>query len=58
LICGIISRGDELNSKRDRKNAENARGITGKAVTQAGSATAKVDELGKSAKKIGKVTEA
>lgn len=40
------------------KNAENARSITGKAVTQAGRASAKVDELGRSAREIGKVTEA
>ncbi len=56
----VASSAEEMSSTVNEiaKNAENARGITGKAVTQAGSATAKVDELGKSAKKIGKVTEA
>jgi methyl-accepting chemotaxis protein len=40
------------------KNAEAARKITGKAVSQAGNASIKVDKLGMSAKEIGKVTEA
>lgn len=40
------------------KNAENARTITGKAVSHAGSAFDKVDELGMSASEIGKVTTA
>jgi methyl-accepting chemotaxis protein len=39
------------------KNTENARRITANAVTEAMSASAKVDELGLAASKIGKVTE-
>ncbi|NLD36064.1 MAG: methyl-accepting chemotaxis protein [Desulfatiglans sp.] len=56
----VASSAEEMSATVNEiaKNAENARGITGKAVTQAGSATAKVDKLGGSAKKIGKVTEA
>ena len=40
------------------QNSEKARTITGEAVNQAHSASAKVDELGKAAQEIGKVTEA
>ena len=39
------------------RNTEKARAITGEAVSEARSASEKVDELGKAANKIGKVTE-
>lgn len=39
------------------QNSENARNITGEAVTQAGSASKKVNELGDAANQVGKVTE-
>jgi methyl-accepting chemotaxis protein len=39
------------------RNSENARSITGSAVSRAGDATKKIDELGKGAQEIGKVTE-
>jgi methyl-accepting chemotaxis protein len=39
------------------RNSENARSITGSAVSKAGDATMKIDELGKGAQEIGKVTE-
>ncbi|MEA2083130.1 MAG: methyl-accepting chemotaxis protein [Thermodesulfobacteriota bacterium] len=39
------------------QNTEKARGITGEAVSEAQSASEKVDELGKAAQDIGKVTE-
>jgi methyl-accepting chemotaxis protein len=39
------------------RNSENARSITGSAVAKAGDATHKIDELGKGAQEIGKVTE-
>ena len=39
------------------QNSERARAITGEAVSQAQSASKKVDELGRAADKIGKVTE-
>ena len=39
------------------QNSEKARHITGEAVTRSGSASGKVDELGKAAQEIGKVTE-
>ncbi|MBL0702126.1 MAG: methyl-accepting chemotaxis protein [Desulfosarcina sp.] len=40
------------------QNSEKARGITNKAVTQAKSASERIDKLGKAADEIGKVTEA
>lgn len=39
------------------RNTEKARGITGEAVSEAKSASEKVDELGKAAQEIGKVTD-
>jgi len=39
------------------KNTEKARGITGEAVSEAQSTSEKIDELGKAAQMIGKVTE-
>jgi methyl-accepting chemotaxis protein len=39
------------------RNSENARSITGSAVARAGDATQKIDELGRGAQEIGKVTE-
>jgi methyl-accepting chemotaxis protein len=39
------------------RNSENARSITGSAVSKASDATQKIDELGKGAQEIGKVTE-
>jgi len=39
------------------RNSENARSITGSAVSKANDATQKIDELGNGAKEIGKVTE-
>ncbi len=39
------------------ENTENARGITGNAVEQARNASGRVNELGKAARQIGKVTE-
>jgi len=39
------------------RNSENARSITGSAVSKANDATQKIDELGKGAQEIGKVTE-
>jgi|WetSurMetagenome_2_1015567.scaffolds.fasta_scaffold89885_1 methyl-accepting chemotaxis protein len=56
----VASSAEELTATVNEiaKNAESARGITAKAVSQAGSASTKVDALGISAKEIGKVTEA
>lgn len=56
----VASSAEEMSATVNEiaKNAENARDITGKAVSQAGSTSAKVDDLGRSAKEIGKVTEA
>ena len=39
------------------KNTETAKDITAKAVSEAGAASARIDELGRAASKIGKVTE-
>ncbi|MBN1626533.1 MAG: MCP four helix bundle domain-containing protein [Deltaproteobacteria bacterium] len=56
----VASSAEEMSATINEiaKNAETARDITGKAVTRSGSASAKVDDLGRSAKEIGKVTEA
>ncbi len=56
----VASATEEMTSTINEiaQNSEKARGITGNAVSQAQAASEKINELGKSAQDIGKVTEA
>ena len=55
----VASAAEEMTSTINEiaENAERARGVSGKAVIQAKSASEKMEELGLAAQKIGKVTE-
>ncbi len=55
----VATSADEMTSTINEiaQNSEKGRAITGEAVAQANDATKKIDELGKGAQEIGKVTE-
>jgi methyl-accepting chemotaxis protein len=55
----VATSADEMTSTINEiaQNSEKGRSITGEAVAQANDATKKIDELGKGAQEIGKVTE-
>ena len=58
-VSTVVSSSEEMTATINEiaENSEKARGITEEAVTQAQSASTRMDELGKAASAIGKVTE-